>query len=83
MTDETRQTVGTHTISREVSSDHARDMNGVWRIRCPAQVLEERLQDATAALRASEAARLELSKDYRHVLGQLWRANAGIQRRDR
>ena len=63
------------------SSRHTSDMVMRWRLRC--QVLEERLEDASEALRASEAARLELSKDYKHVLGQLWRANAGIQRRER
>lgn len=42
-----------------------------------------RLQDTSAALKASEAARLELSADYKHALNALWKANAGIQRRDR
>jgi hypothetical protein len=54
-------------------------MNGVWRLRC--QALEERLEDTTRALRASEAARLELSLDYKHVLAKLWRANAGLSTR--
>jgi hypothetical protein len=57
------------------------DMNGVWRLRC--QALEERLEDTTAALRASEAERRELSLDYKHALRQLWRANAGLTRRQR
>ncbi len=57
------------------------DMNGVWRLRCRA--LEERLEDVTAALRASEQERHELSLDYRHVLNQLWKINAGLTRRER
>jgi hypothetical protein len=47
------------------------DMLGVWRQRC--QALEERLEDTTAALRASEAERRELSLDYKHILDRLWR----------
>jgi len=54
-------------------------MNGVWRLRCRA--LEERLEDVTAALRASEAERRELSADYKHALAQLWKANAGLTTR--
>ncbi len=42
-----------------------------WRLRC--QHLEEQLEDTTAALRRSEAARLELSLDYKHALDKLWR----------
>jgi len=38
----------------------------MWRLRCEA--LEEQLEDATRALRATEEARRELSLDYRHVL---------------
>ncbi len=58
------------------------DMTATWRLRCVA--LEERLQDATAALRVSELERRELSLDYKHVLDRLWRANAGLAtRRDR
>ena len=57
------------------------DMNGVWRVRCT--VLEERVQDLTRALRVSEQERRELSLDYKHVLDRLWRANAGMARRDR
>ncbi len=63
------------------SSAHSSDMVARWRVRCT--VLEEQLEDATAALRASEEQRRELAADYRHVLGQLWKANAGIQRRER
>lgn len=63
------------------SSAHGTDMVERWRLRC--SYLEEQLQDATRALRASEAARLELAADYRHILRQLWRGNAGIARRDR
>ncbi len=48
-------------------------------IRCT--VLEERLQDATAALRASEEQRRELAADYKHALNALWKANAGMARR--
>ena len=59
-----------------MSGTHTADMVQMWRLRCT--VLEEKLQDATAALSASEAARLELSKDYRHALNALWKANAGI-----
>ena len=55
------------------SSNHTADMTQLWRTRC--QALEEKLQDTTAALNASEAARLELSKDYRHALDELWRQN--------
>lgn len=57
-----------------------------WSQRRPLKVArdpEEQLEDARAALRASEAARLELSADYKHVLGQLWKANAEITRRER
>jgi hypothetical protein len=54
-------------------------MLGVWRQRC--QALEERLEDTTAALRASEEQCRELSLDYRHCLRQLWQANAGLTRR--
>ncbi len=61
------------------SSNHIADMTQLWRMRC--QVLEERLEDTTAALRASEAARLELSADYRHVLNRLWKINAGLTTR--
>ncbi len=43
--------------------------------------LEEQLTATTAALRASEEQRRELSLDYRHVLAQLWRANAGLTTR--
>lgn len=43
--------------------------------------LEEQLEASTAALRASEAARLELSADYRHALNALWKANAGLSTR--
>jgi hypothetical protein len=58
------------------------DTNTVWRLRCRA--LEDRLQDATAALRRSELERRELSLDYRHVLDRLWKLNAGLTtRRDR
>ena len=64
-----------------MSGTHTADMVQMWRLRCT--VLEEKLDDATAALKASEAARLELSADYKHVLRQLWKANAGITRRDR
>ncbi len=63
------------------SSNHTADMLALWRTRC--QALEEQLEDATRALRASEEARLELSRDYKHVLNQLWRANAGMARRER
>ncbi len=52
------------------------DTNTVWRIRC--QALEERLQDATAALRVSEQERRELSLDYRHCLHRLWALNARL-----
>jgi hypothetical protein len=58
------------------------DVNGMWRLRCTA--LEERVQDLTRALRASELERRELSLDYRHALDRLWRQNAGLStRRDR
>lgn len=54
------------------------DLVSVWRLRCT--FLDEQLEDVSEALRVSEA----LSKDYRHVLGQLWRANAGmVTRRER
>ena len=56
-------------------------MNAVWRLRCVA--LEDRVQDLTRALRRSELERRELSLDYRHALNQLWKANAGLTRRDR
>ncbi len=56
-------------------------MNGMWRLRCA--VLEERVQDLTRALRASEEERRELSLDYKHALAQLWRANAGLVRPER
>ncbi len=47
-------------------------------------MLEERVQDLTRALRASEAERHEISLDYKHCLRQLWRQNAGMTtRRDR
>lgn len=52
-----------------------------WRLRC--QHLEEQLEDTTAALRASEEQRRELSADYKHALNALWRANAGMVRRER
>jgi len=57
------------------------DTNTVWRLRCVA--LEDRVQDLTRALRVSEQERRELSLDYKHVLDRLWRANAGLTRRDR
>ncbi len=64
------------------SPAHSADMLQVWRLRCVA--LEDRVQDLTRALRVSEQERHELSQDYRHVLNQLWRANAGLSsRRDR
>lgn len=63
------------------SSNHTVDMLALWRTRC--QALEEQLEDATRALRASEAARLELSADYKHALHQLWRANTGLIRPER
>jgi hypothetical protein len=71
--------VATRQIGR--SSAHTADMTQLWRTRC--QALEEKLQDTTAALRVSEAARLELSADYKHALNALWRANAGMMRRER
>ena len=55
------------------------DTNTVWRLRCT--LLEEKLEDLTRALRASEEQRRELSLDYRHVLDKLWRANAGLTTR--
>ncbi len=45
--------------------------------------MEEQLETATAALKASEAARLELSADYKHALNALWKASAGMARRER
>ncbi len=50
-----------------------------WRLRCT--LLEEKLATATAALRASEAERRELSLDYRHVLNRLWELNARMSTR--
>ncbi len=68
--------------ARTRTSDAVRaDVAATWRMRCVA--LEESLQDATAALRVSEQERRELSLDYRHVLDKLWRANAGMSRRER
>jgi hypothetical protein len=52
-----------------------------WRMRCV--VLEEKLQDATAAHTALQEQYGELSLDYKHVLDRLWRSNAGLTRRDR
>jgi len=57
------------------------DTNTVWRLRCT--LLEEKLADLTVALRRSETERRELSLDYKHVLDRLWKANAGMSRRDR
>ena len=68
----TRRGVATTHTSDAASAD----MNGVWRLRCVA--LEDRVQDLTRALRVSEQERHELSLDYRHVLNQLWKANAGL-----
>ena len=70
-------------VAQTRTSDAVRaDVNAVWRLRC--QALEERLQDAVAAFRASEQERRELSLDYRHALDKLWKLNAGLTtRRDR
>jgi hypothetical protein len=70
------------TAHRRTSAAQSADMLAQWRLRCVA--LEDRVQDLTRALRASEAERHELSLDYKHVLHRLWRANAGMStRRDR
>ena len=75
----TQKRTGMH---KHLSDAVVADTNTVWRIRC--QALEERLQDATAAFRASEQERRELSLDYRHALDKLWKLNAGLTtRRDR
>ncbi len=66
---------------KRTSTAQSDEVNAQWRIRCT--VLEERLDDATRALKASEEARRELAADYRHVLHQLWRANAGLVRPER
>ncbi len=73
----------THARTHKRTSDAVRgDVNMQWRLRCV--LLEEKLTDLTAALRASERERRELSLDYKHVLDKLWRANAGLTtRRDR
>ncbi len=63
------------------NSISAMDMNDRWRLRV--QLLEEQLQDARADYSALQTQYGELSADYKHVLGQLWRANAGMVRRDR
>ncbi len=50
-----------------------------WRLRCEA--LEEQLEDAHRAHSALQEQYGELSLDYRHVLNQLWRQNAGLTTR--
>ncbi len=69
-------TVAAH---KRTSAAESADMNAQWRIRCT--VLEERLADPVAALRASEEARRELSADYKHVLNRLWTQSAGLTTR--
>ncbi len=70
----------TTTRGQTRTSDAVRaDVAAQWRLRCTG--LEESLRDATAALRASERERRELSLDYKHVLDKLWRANAGLTTR--
>ena len=56
-------------------------MNALWRTRC--QALEEQLEDLTAAHSALQTQYGELSRDYRHALNALWKANAGLSTRDR
>ncbi len=69
-------TVAAHKRS---SSAQSADMVHVWRCKCMA--LEEKLEDATRALKASEAARREVSLDYRHALNKLWAQSAGLTTR--
>jgi len=50
----------------------------------PPGALEEQLEDATRAHSALQEQYGELSLDYRHVLNQLWKINAGLtMRRER
>ena len=68
-------------VQTRVSAAVTDDVTATWRLRCVA--LEDRVQDLTRALRVSEQERRELSQDYRHVLNQLWKINAGLTRRER
>ncbi len=61
------------------SSAHSSDMVARWRLRW--RGLEEQLEDATRALRASQEQYGELSLDYRHALNRLWKQNAGMTTR--
>ncbi len=73
--------ISTHLARTTTSAAVRADMNAQWRLRCVA--LEEKLQDVTAAHSALQEQYGELSLDYRHVLNQLWRANAGLVRPER
>ncbi len=63
------------------SEAHSGDMLLVWRMRCT--TLEEQLEDARYAHSALQEQYGELRLDYRHALNALWKANAGVVRRER
>jgi hypothetical protein len=71
----TRRGVANTRVSAAVTDDVAMQ----WRLRCA--LLEEKLEDLTRALGASEEQRRELSLDYRFTLDKLWKLNARMPTR--